>query len=331
MASVATSLHWCFSWTQLYLLPSANSLVIVFFPKQYLPKQCWCFSAQALRFFCFLRSILGYVEGSLPSHNHAQTGNGHLTMSLDLISNFSAITLIAAKLLGTSCGVTHIWKHLSLRDTKASIRTRSYTKSVDALWDQPANLQDAAGRICPKHFCFPVAALKIQENAQPYQHLKPLNSWKMPNHKRDMTKRWCILQILSCNIPFQAMRTKESTWQLSEQQIYTLPVVHWMEDLRAISHSHSVWLWSIHTQQREVKLHHIRLWNQAYPIWASRSKCQTAIRPFWGKMLQLPISFQRPQSGLKFPVTMHCVIQWQDSILQWLQFGGENVTLYKPK
>ncbi len=50
---------------------------------------------------------------------------------------------------------------------------------------------------------------KSCEKAQPFQHLKPSNSknlkiektWKIPNHKRDTTKRLCIPQIPSCNMP----------------------------------------------------------------------------------------------------------------------------------
>ena len=50
---------------------------------------------------------------------------------------------------------------------------------------------DTAGKVCLEYLCIIFA--------QPYQHLKPSNSynwqkkiWKLPNHKRDTAKWWCI-------------------------------------------------------------------------------------------------------------------------------------------
>ncbi len=84
----------------------------------------------------------------------------------------------------------------------ASCTLRSWHQTTPKVW-MPCG-------ICPETcFSWNVCFTDVwDKNAQPYQHLKLSNShkswekiWKIPNHKRDMAKRWCIPQMANCNLP----------------------------------------------------------------------------------------------------------------------------------
>ena len=64
-------------------------------------------------------------------------------------------------------------------------------------------------------FFWNVSCTKELENSQLYQHSRLSNSFdfweqsgKIPNHKRDTAKRWCIPQIPSSNVPSPLILTE---------------------------------------------------------------------------------------------------------------------------
>ena len=121
-----------------------------------------------------------------------------------------------------------------------STNQKPHHKGVDALRAHPANLQDAVG------FCLFKTNLFVTKNPRNAWlkkiccHLRPLNScllneiiWKIPNHKGDMAKRWCIPPMSSSNIP-------SGQWTASEPVLtVTYSIVNSTRTLR-VSGAHPV-------------------------------------------------------------------------------------------